>query len=170
MSVQATITYVGLAAHMTRKGNLKRTIRKVIDGSLVSTARKHRRRFLPLHFTQGAGGRYGFTKRDPQYNRRKRKRYGHTKDLVLTGTSAAMILGNKSKPVAKKRAGLLGAEYPIKGPKYFYQYNKTGRIVRKFDEVREITTGEATILAIDMSKGMTKRMNRLPGRKTRRVV
>ncbi len=55
----------------------------------------------PRHFNRGAFQRYGYTPRKGGYNRRKRRKFGHTKPLVLTGETFRLSNTHQVRATAK---------------------------------------------------------------------
>ena len=176
MSITAVIEYRGLAAHLVTKRGFKRIFGKLVKEALVSAGLRWRTKYLPLHFKRVATARYGYTQRSPGHKRAKMKRYGHSLPLVFSGTSRDEILGDKKEPVVRRRRGRLGVLVRIQAPKYFYQFirrGKTGKaakVVDKLDEVTRITRGEHMDLAKHMDTHITNGLNKVRGRKRKKVA
>jgi len=176
MSITAVIEYRGLAAHLITKRGFKRIFTKLVKEALVSAGLRWRKKYLPLHFKRVATARYGYSQRSPGHKQAKMKKYGHSLPLVFSGTSRDEILGDKQVPVVRRRRGRLGVLVRIKAPKYFYQYikkSKTGKaakIVDKLDEVTRITRAEHLDLAKHMDTDITTGLNKVGGRKRKKVA
>jgi hypothetical protein len=64
---------------------MKRGLGKVIKESMAEGAGLWHRRYLPMHFKQGAGRRYRYQPRTRPYLRHKRKKHGHSRPLEFSG-------------------------------------------------------------------------------------
>jgi hypothetical protein len=80
MSVRGVIEYKGL-----HPGNTIRELKRAVKIANITTIETWHGVFLPDHFKLGAGRKYNYDGRTPAYVRRKRKHYGHTRDLEFTG-------------------------------------------------------------------------------------
>ena len=69
------------------------------------------RKFMPLHFKEGARRRYkGYGSSDANYARRKMRIYGHNKPLVFTGETEYLATRTiRTSGTAKKATGYINA-------------------------------------------------------------
>lgn len=146
MAFKATIEFKGMAAVMVDGTKaLKGHVDKATDAGLIAAVKLWRRRYLAGHFRRAAIARYGYKERTKGYERRKAKRFRHTRPLVFTGESEKQILGNQDPVILRKRggsralarAGTRGAEFRIRAPKHFFQY-KPGVSPDKVDELTRL--------------------------------
>lgn len=87
MSVKGVIEYKGL-----HPGNTIAELKRAVKAANIATIEAWHETFLPEHFKLGAGRKYKYEGRTPAYIRRKRKRYGHTRDLEYSGTGKRAAL------------------------------------------------------------------------------
>lgn len=64
----------------------KRAVRAAVRKELQASVEEWHDETLPKHFEYGAGSRWKYQRRDPRYLARKRRRRGHTRPLVFSGT------------------------------------------------------------------------------------
>lgn len=125
---------------------------RATDQAFIEAVEYWRDHFMPLHFQSGARKRYAYTPRTAGYMKRKARSKGHQKDLVWTGSSERMIIGNPQKGRIRKRNGGYGAEVPIVAPKYFFQYNPRNKFIDKPKELTQLAAAELNFLAKNIER------------------
>lgn len=103
--------------NMTLESNLftKRGHKTVVRKLLRESMERHRDVKLPRHFDRNAdtapGGAYGYAKRTAKYQRRKAKRKGHQKPLVLSGRLKDHVLAQSRITATATRTRLYARSY-----------------------------------------------------------
>lgn len=100
MKTSVWMEYQNAAPALQRK--LKPSIR---EGLKASTEFWHRW-YLKGHFKQSAMSRYRYRRRTQKYNDFKKKKYGHTKPLVLTGDMERQMRRSRTVRGTSKRASV----------------------------------------------------------------
>ena len=96
---------------------------------------------LPRHFKRGAAARYDYQARTRKYNRRKLRRYGHSRPLELTGDMKRRLLRRARITGTSKRATAT-----MDAPRYMYKYKPSQP--DKAAEVTAVTQEEGTPASI----------------------
>lgn len=121
-------------------------------------------RMAPQHFTNTAAGRYGYQARSKVYLMRKARRFHHQRPLEFSGRMRAEVL-RKVKAAPTR----YGAKAVMNGPKYLYQYRKDLKQPDKAAELTATSEDERRILGKLLTDGVSKRLNAVRVRETRRI-
>ena len=108
------------------------------------------RNYRLRHFERGAFQRYRYTERSRIYTQRKKKRFGHTKPLVLTGTTRDRTA---NKNVAAKKN-----EVRVKMPANALNFRPRGFRGNMRDEFTQINSREHGILSSRMNNELVQRL------------
>lgn len=170
--MRITITYTGLCALMAKSsGQLKKGLRNVHRDSLKDTVKTWRKRYLAGHFNASAVQKYGLTDRGRKYKKRKMKKFGHRRPGVFTGGGMEMVLASHTEPTASRRGGFLRASLKFKAPRHmFIRHHKGGgKAYRVSEELTRTTDSENAYLSEYMERQIVSRINKLPGKITRKI-
>jgi hypothetical protein len=110
---------------------------------------------LPRHFTHGAAQRYGYQTRTKAYNIRKRRIFGHTRELVFTGQGRALTRIKRITSTSK------GCRVRMQGARVFNfrRRREDGKLSPDMkSELRTITTSEQRRLVRVLDKAIDKRL------------
>jgi len=81
------------------------------------------KKYAKRHFSRTAYSRYGIPQRTAKYNKRKRKKYGHTRPLEFTGASRRDILQYiKTIVRVSAKKGVKKATGDVYPPAHFWKY------------------------------------------------
>lgn len=140
MPMFVDVTLVGVEA-LTKK-----QVNDALKASMYALGLRWRRRYLPLHFGNGASTRYGYTPRAGErgsgkkfsrsYTARKLRFLKHTRPLEFTGEGKRQAL-NGTRLVYASRDKV---RIPL--PRKFNFRNKKSK-VRMADEIRAVTAAES---------------------------
>ena len=148
MNIKTTITY-------TRSPELLvREFRKVVKATLKDTGTLWHKKFLPWHFKEFAGAKYGYRKRSSSYAKKKLRLRGHRNPLVWSGRMQRELM---------RRRQLTGTAKAVRvrmtGPPYLKYHNKPR-------ELTAITEKEAQALAQALHDQTTQAIRQLKERRT----
>lgn len=102
---------------------------------------------LPRHFTEEAKTKYKYHARDPRYEARKLKKFGHKKPLVWTGTMQRVLMQSVAIKATSKRVSIAMAQTAprwLKGYIAFRGKRGTGPV--KWLEIKRIPADEGNEL------------------------
>lgn len=120
--------------------------------------------FRELHFEEGATKRYGYAPRQGEgdrtyrkgfwrsYTGKKLKKYGHTKPLVLSGTSCGLTRLRSIQATANK------VRVPLHAPAL--NFHRDPSPVEMWKDATTITTDEGTQIARFMDRYLDSRLRR----------
>lgn len=147
--IKTTITYKRSPELVAKE------FRKIVKAQLQEIGKLWHKGFLPLHFARGARQRYNYAPRSKRYERRKLRKFGHTKPLVFTGRMEREL---------KRRHQVTGTgrsvKVRMKAPPYAKYHNK-------LREVTVTTQQEATVLAHELHDRVIRAIEQL--RENRKV-
>lgn len=109
------------------------------------------RYYRRTHFSTRASNKYGYAKRAKSYNRRKRRIFGHTIPLVLSGESRSLSETRKIK--ATKRS------VTIRMPVRAFNFKPKNSSVNMRKEFLATTRSEDSDLARRANRRVTKKIN-----------
>jgi len=156
MPLRGTIRYVGGPRAVARE------LRAVVKEELQGVIAYWHRKMLKRHFKVGAVQRYRYRRRTEKYQRRKLRLKGHQEPLVWSGETRRMTIRQiRVSGTSKSARGTMSA------PRYFWmtgagQPNKPA-------ELTAVTRDEVLELAQVLDQRVTKRLNNLKTRETRRI-
>jgi len=142
-----------------------KTVNAAASVGLLAAARLWHEKFLPMHFREGASGRYGYRKRSVKYMIRKRRRRGHSRPLVWTNQMREMLTRERQESALKNKAR---ASIRMRGPRYLRSEGRPS--AGQPDMAREIKTtigSELQAMAKATHKAATAELNRLKDGKKR---
>lgn len=126
---------------------------------------------LPLHFENGAKGRYAYAPRTKKHEIRKARRYGHRRPLVFSGKMMRAVLRRMPPIVHRTRysqmrwTGLPRYAYIVSTREMVGSGSKRRAVlIRRPDKAVEMTTvaaSEAKDLGGIFEKGFSRRVMRL---------
>lgn len=166
MTVKASITIDGVAALKPEQ------VRAAGRAALRKVGRKWIDTMLPIHFTNVAFSRYGYTKRDPGYRFRKRTR-GNNGQSTAIGEDKPLVWSGQSRTSAKQArfqlengtAGTVAGSVIINAPALNLRY--AGSTIDMRDEVTRVTQAEVEELASLFVTEFERELN-LAGKRARR--
>jgi len=146
-----------------------KAVRQAVSRGLLAAARLWHRKYMPMHFREGASQRYGYQRRTVKYMIRKRRQKGHSRPLVWTGEMRRMLTRERQEKALKNRAA---ASIKMRGPFYLRREGQAA-FRGQPDMNAEIKTTAATErqkLAERTHRDATAELNRaMKTRRTRRV-
>ena len=113
------------------------------------------RKILGKHFKTSAKSEYDYQPRKPGYMKRKAKRFGHQKPLVLSGNLQRMV-----GRIENVRETSKGANVTLHGPRYLYMYRKNLKEVDKAKELRAVSEKDAGLLGEVLDKNIVREANK----------
>lgn len=125
----------------------------------------HRKR-LPFHFTNRASAVYGYKRRSAKHNKRKLRRFGHTRPLEFTGRMKQQVTSRITITSTKRGKTVRGA---LQGPRYLFAFRKDFGQADKAAELTAVTQPEVLTMARRLDKFMTNRLNNLKEKREIRV-
>lgn len=119
--------------------------------------------YLPNHFKSFAGAKYGYKKRTEKHRSRKRRIFGHERDLEFSGdmkrkVSRSIRLSSTSK----------GARGVMRGPAYLHMRLRNRNQPDKAAELTAVVQSEVNTMAKRMDEGITRRLNAVKKKETKR--
>lgn len=164
------ITYSGL-----RPENANREMNKAVADSLSQAAGFWWRQYLPFHFEEFSGAKYGYKKRTKAYTKRKLNKYGHTKPLVYSGNFK--MLATSHFVVGKK--SINEATIKIKAPNYVWitrnQFLKarkngyTSAMPNMYDETIKTIASEEKKIGEFFKDKATEMLNNINEKSTKKI-
>lgn len=145
---------------------IRTELRKQFRGVGETWHGQHRKR----HFSLFGAGIYGYKPRKRTYNRRKRKRRGHTLPLVDSGDTRRL---SGTKRVRVRNAG--SADQPVFSvvitmptPPYM-NFRAKGSTINKQEELRTLVQSELDQYSAQVVRGVEARISRLRPRRKRKI-
>jgi hypothetical protein len=151
--IRGSITYTGMEG--IKRSELRRAVKKELQHQVDDWHSN----ILPRHFQRGAAGRYKYQERSRKYNRRKSRKYGHTRPLELTGDLKRRVLRRATITGTSKRATAT-----MDAPRYLYKYKPEQP--DKAAELTAVTQEEATKMAFTLDRNLTVHINNNTRRRT----
>lgn len=142
-------------------------LRGIVSAAMGKAIQWWHRSILPKHFETGAPQRYGYAARTRSYRRAKLRRMGTTKPLVFTGELRRRVLRSIEVRTLKTKATATGR---IQGPRYLYMVKSMWYEHNLGDELTRTTKGEARTLARLVDRFSTKALNKLPDKRTKKLI
>jgi hypothetical protein len=94
--------------------------------------------YFPFHFTEFAGAKYGLSRRNEKYTKKKERLMGHSKYLVYTGRSQLTAMTGAKLKI--QNSDIAKVDLNIMAPHYFFMY-KPGSPIKQ-EEAVTVTGGE----------------------------
>jgi hypothetical protein len=138
----------------------RRQLKQILLEGVELTAKRWRKRYLHRHFGTHAVSRYGYRKRGPTYNRRKKREKKHTRPLEHSGSGKDEALANEKI----KTGGTSKAVWAkVTLPRVFNFTSPRG--VKMADEIRAVRSDEMLDLSTFLVKHIDKRLAALGGKR-----
>jgi hypothetical protein len=142
------------------KGDARQTakiFRAARKPALAETVGYWHESMMPGHFTHGAIIKYGYQRRSPGWEKRKRRLKGHNRPLVFSGRSRRQAIRQVKLSSTSKR-GVAAMNLP----RYFYQYIAApgSKAPNKYLELVKTTAKEIKQLGIFFRKRVTEHIRR----------
>jgi hypothetical protein len=138
-----------------------RTWRRLQKWCWQETGRYWHEHFREKHFTHRGATEYGYTKRDPEYERRKFHEHGHTYPLVLTGESKERTEREDVRATFRKVRVVLHAPT--------LSFIPAGSEVKMSEEIRTISEREAKELTKVWDTRMERQLRRIKKRTVKKL-
>lgn len=156
---------------------LKKELNKIKKKTMEEVADKFAKENIPPRFAAGNSRKWRHQKRDEKYLERKKKKVGHTTNLVLTGQSRRAAIHN-----SLARGTSQGAQLRLSGmPRHFFfrapRKPRNGRRGQtgltgpdKVAEIKQVNAGEIEVLRKFARKRMLQRIKRLKAIRRRQLT
>jgi len=126
------------------------------------TGRFWHRQMREKHFAEGAKIEYGYLRRSPRYEERKRKKFGHARPLEFTGESRALTRIRVVTSTSK------GVKVRMNAARGLRRRNPKSQI-NMVDELTRISARERPVLVKRQSGSLGRAINRIRYSRTRKV-
>jgi len=155
---------------------LKRELNKIKKKTMQEVAEKFKRENIPPRFSAGNSRKWRHEKRDADYNKRKKRKVGHTVNLVLTGASRRAAIHNSTA-----RGTQYGAALVLTGmPRHFFYKSSRKTVGRrkktglknpdKVKELEQVNRKEVKHLRTFAGKRMLRRIQGLKSIRRRQLT
>lgn len=153
LKIESAIATSGVA------GITKRELNQELKGEFDTAGRFWHRQYRQRHFEARAYTLYGYQRRKPGYVKRKRKKLGHNKPLVFTGTSERLARARTIR--ATSNGVVVSMSVPVLNMK------SRQSTIDKRAELEIIADQEMSVIEQRYERGLTRRIQRLGGRPPR---
>lgn len=147
---------------------LRSNFKPVVKKGLAEIGGFWHERFLPLHFHPSAKFRYRgadtYLPRSAQYEKRKRRLFGHNLPLVFSGDLKKSILSEQRVSATSKKATVT-----LRGTRYLYPFKKNARDHDKAKELTVLRVDEGRTLSKRLKTNIEREFARIKGTQTERL-